>query len=171
VGQSNIRILSNVAATRMQVLAELPAYPWVHFACHSYTDLVRPSASHLVLHDHAEQRLTVQDISGLRLRDVQLAFLSACDTARSSGDLADEAIHLASSFQIAGYPHVVATLWPVLDSHATQVAEEFYEKLANGTGADQDCFAIAVHEAIRKLRKSPPNNHPWEWGAYIHMGP
>jgi hypothetical protein len=170
-GQSNIRILSDQGATRQQVIAELPAYTWVHFACHSYTDLVRPSASYLILHDHADQRLTAQDISSLRLRGVQLAFLSACDTARTNGNLADEAIHLASSFQIAGYPHVVATLWPVRDQDANLVAEVFYEKLADRTGADRDCFATAVHEAISELRSNVSRNEPWEWSGYIHMGP
>jgi CHAT domain-containing protein len=169
--QSNIRILSDQEATRQQVIAELPAYTWVHFACHSCTDLVRPSASYLGLHDHAEQPLTAQDISGLRLRGAQLAFLSACDTARTSGDLADEAIHLGSSFQIAGYPHVVATLWPVSDEDANLVAAVFYEGLADSAGPDRDCFATAVHEAIRMRRSTVSRKEPWKWSGYIHMGP
>jgi CHAT domain-containing protein len=118
----------------------------------------------LVLHDHAEQRLTAQDISGLRLRGGQLAFLSACDTARTSGNLADEAIHLASSFQIAGYPHVVATLWPVGEKAAT-VAKMVYDTLAK-----RNCIATAVHHTTRELRRSS-FNEPWWWGTHIRIGP
>jgi len=165
-----MRILRDVVATRQRVIAELPAHTWVHFACHSYTDLIRPSASYLVLHDHAEQPLTALDISGLRLRGMQLAFLSACDTARTSGDLADEAIHLASSFQIAGCSHVVGTLWSVNDRPATKMAQSLYGTLADGVAADGNGIATAVHRATRKLRNSSPNA-PWKWGAHIHMGP
>ncbi|MGH4010558.1 MAG: CHAT domain-containing protein [Pseudonocardiaceae bacterium] len=165
LGMSNVRFLSDGDATRQEVMAAIPAYQWVHFACHGYTDLTRPSNSYLVLQDHTEQRLTVQDISGLRLRGGQLVFLSACGAARTSGDLADEAIHLASSFQIAGYPHVVAPLWSVNDRYANQVTKMFYDALAN-----QNCIATAVHRATRELRQSSLNE-PWWWGAHIHMGP
>jgi CHAT domain-containing protein len=40
--------------------------------------------------------------------------------------LLDESIHLASAFQLAGFPHVIATLWQTGDSAAVQVAEDFY---------------------------------------------
>jgi hypothetical protein len=56
------------------------------------------------------------------MNDAELAFLSACSTARPSGRLADEAIHLASAFQLAGYRHVIGTLWPIGDWPAVEYA-------------------------------------------------
>ncbi|WP_216651350.1 CHAT domain-containing protein [Actinomadura litoris] len=38
------------------------------------------------------------------------------------GALADEAIHLAAAFQLAGYRGVIGTLWPVADRPAVRFA-------------------------------------------------
>lgn len=63
--------------------------------------------------------------------------------------LTDEAIHLASAFQLAGYRHVVATLWPINDRHAERLAEEVYDTVvAQGAAVT----AQAVHEATKRLR-------------------
>ncbi|MGI9004436.1 MAG: CHAT domain-containing protein, partial [Pseudonocardia sp.] len=72
-------------ATAARVLAALPTASWVHFACHAYSDPVNPSRSHLVLHDRP---MTVTEISRLRLVSAELAYLSACSTARSDERLA-----------------------------------------------------------------------------------
>lgn len=68
------------------------------------------------------------DISRLRLRDVHLAYLSACSTTRTRPELADEAIHITGAFLLAGYRHVVGTLWPVVDRVCTQIAGTFYTR-------------------------------------------
>jgi hypothetical protein len=45
--------------------------------------------------------LGVLDVSRLRIADADLAFLSACETARTTSQLRDEAIHITSAFQLA----------------------------------------------------------------------
>lgn len=158
--------LTETTADRDRVLRELSAHPWVHFACHGQSDPTNPSASHLLLRDHAVAPLTVVDISRLHLEIADLAYLSACSTARVGTTLTDEAIHLASAFQLAGYRHVVATLWPISDRHAVRLAEEVYDMVvAHGT-ADT---ARAVHEATRRLRHRR-REFPEMWAAHIHTG-
>ena len=80
-------------ATYDTVTAALPAYPWVHFSCHGESDLNDPSASHLLLADYQTRPLTVHDMAGARLQGAELAFLSACTTARTGTALPDEPIH------------------------------------------------------------------------------
>lgn len=99
-------------ATYERVLAELPAHRWVHFACHGASDITAPSRSRLLVHDHQQRPLTVLDVSRLHLEQAELAFLSACGTASASITLADEAVHIASAFQLAGYRHVIAPCGP-----------------------------------------------------------
>jgi CHAT domain-containing protein len=53
----------------------------------------------------------------------RFAFLSACHTFTGVLSLADEAIRLASAFQVAGYRHVIATLWWISDPRAPEVAD------------------------------------------------
>ena len=140
----------------------------MHFACHGHADTDRPSASYLLLHDYEEQPLTAFDIASQSVRGV-LAFLSACSTTRTRGDLADEAIHLTSSFQLAGYPHVVGTLWPVQDAQAVEIARHFYRMVTAGSDADPSRIAAALHGATRHLRADHPDA-PWLWAPYLHAG-
>jgi len=58
----------------------------------------------------------VAAISRLRLPGV-LAYLSACSTAVTGPELADESVHIVSAFQLAGYQHVIGTLWPAGSRH------------------------------------------------------
>jgi tetratricopeptide (TPR) repeat protein len=158
-------LLSGEAATRTAVLEALTKSTWAHFACHGYADPANPSNSRLVL---ANTPLHVQDISRLRLTDAQFVFLSACDTARTALTLSDEAIHLAAAFQIAGFRHVVGTLWAVHDGLAPQVAAEVYDALLEGA-ADPRRSAAALHETQAALRSAFPNL-PSLWATYVHSG-
>ncbi|MGA2929797.1 MAG: CHAT domain-containing protein [Solirubrobacteraceae bacterium] len=123
-------------------------FRWTHFACHAMSNFVNPSASYLLLHDYQKHPLTVVDVARLRL-DTELAFLSACATARTGARLPDEAIQLAAGFQLAGYRHVVATLWPIGDRLAVKVAKDIYTTIATG-GVDK--AAGAVHKTLRRRR-------------------
>ncbi|KOX20623.1 hypothetical protein ADK67_29045 [Saccharothrix sp. NRRL B-16348] len=151
-------------AVRDRVLADLPRHGHVHFACHGVADARRPSASGLLLHDGL---LTVADVSRLRL-GAELAYLSACDTA-SGGDLPDESLHLGAALNLAGYRHVVATLWPIHDATAGEVARVFYGRL--GASAEPDRVAFALHEAVRDLRAQGWDTLPATWVPYVHVGP
>jgi CHAT domain-containing protein len=93
-----------------------------------------------------------------------LAFLSACSTARPGARLADEAIHLASAFQLAGYRHVIGTLWPITDNGAAALTRNFYRNLADVSAA-----AAVLHAVTRQLRDECPE-HPSVWAAHIHAG-
>jgi CHAT domain/Tetratricopeptide repeat len=162
-----VTVLTGPHATRDAVLAALPAGRWAHFACHGASDLANPSASRLLLTDHQQRPLTVVDVARLRLDGAGLAFLSACSTAQPGSRLADEAIHLASAFQLAGYRHVIATLWPVGDQHAVDLAANVYTRLtATGDGD----VAGAVHGAVRRMRRLWGWDAPSVWASHIHTG-
>jgi CHAT domain len=154
-------------ATHDAVLAALPVARWAHFACHAASDLTNPSASCLLLADHRQRPLTVVDVARLRLEDAGLAFLSACSTARPGSRLTDEAIHLASAFQLAGYRHVIATLWPIGDQHAVDLAADIYTTL---TTTGEDGTAGAVHTAVRRMRQRWGPDTPSVWASHIHVG-
>jgi CHAT domain-containing protein len=144
------------------VLGALTGSGWAHFACHAVSDPLSPSESRLLLHDRP---LAVRDISRLRLQHAELAFLSACSTARGDERLADEAVHIASAFQLAGYRHVVGTLWSVLDATSARLAASFYERHRRGEPP-----AEALHAVVRELRAAQPML-PSAWAAYVHSGP
>ncbi|MGH3623384.1 MAG: CHAT domain-containing protein [Sciscionella sp.] len=156
-------LLRNHEATRERVLAEMRGHTWVHFACHGVVDRDIPSRGRLLLHDHEQQPLTMADISGLDLAEASLAYLSSCATARSGPRHADEAIHLASACQLAGFPDVIATFWRIPDRVAREFTSDAYAELTSSPAAR------AVHEATRSARAKYPNL-PGLWSGYVHMG-
>ncbi|KAM0349863.1 hypothetical protein ACHAP4_010218 [Fusarium culmorum] len=85
-----------------------------HFAGHGATDEEDPSNSHLLLEDWKEDRFCVADLQRMNLREHApfLAYLSACGTGQMKRyNLVDESIHLISAYQLAGFRHVIGTLW------------------------------------------------------------
>ncbi|RLK61926.1 CHAT domain-containing protein [Actinokineospora cianjurensis] len=160
-------VLADADATRDAVLAAIPQGTIAHFACHGITDPVSPSSSGLLL---ADQMLTVRDLAELRLEDAELAYLSACDTASPDPRLADEAIHVATAFQLTGFRHVIATLWPLTDNAAKLIAEQFYKHLNQNGRPTPDCAAFALHAATRTLQARRPGSRRW-WMSMIHVGP
>lgn len=158
--------------TAAAVRSQLPHCAIAHFACHGVSDTADPSQSRLLLYDHSTSPLTVSALAQLDLSQGQLAYLSACSTA-SPGDrqLSDEAIHLASACQLAGFSHVIGTLWPINDRLAVDIAESFYTYLAAGPDGHlvTDRAAVALHRTIRDLRDRYPGL-PSLWAAYLHVG-
>jgi len=156
--------------TAEAVLDALPRYPVAHFACHGYADWADPAASRLILPGSQPQTLTVADISALHLTS-SLAYLSACDTTVTSPNLADEAIHITGAFHLAGYPHVIGTLWPLDDTTAETLARDIYRQLTNNGSISPDArnAAHALHHATRALRNQHPDR-PALWAAHTHTG-
>ncbi|QBI53036.1 CHAT domain protein [Streptomonospora litoralis] len=165
--------------TAERVLQRLPSCAIAHFACHGTSDPTDPSQSRLLLYDHARNPLTVTSLGPLRLEGARLAYLSACSTAAiKTGDLIDEAIHVASAFQLAGFPHVVGTLWEINDRIAVTVADRFYTHLRDPDGnLDPGRAACALHATVREVRDGAdlPEGYdrtavPSLWAAYLHTG-
>lgn len=157
--------------TRERVLAALPDYAVAHFACHGEDNWTDPTASRLVLYDHEIEPLTVRDISALYLKS-RLAYLSACNTMLTSPALANEAVHLTGAFHLAGYQHVIGTLWPINDFISRRFAAGFYSYItqAGTTTPDITRSAQALHHGTRHLRSRYPGA-PTQWAAYTHTGP
>jgi CHAT domain-containing protein len=156
--------------TRQVALNALRNSRVAHLACHAVADWDDPGASRLIL-DERSRPLTVADLT---FADVggELAYLSACETGVSSADLVDESVHLTGAFHLAGFRHVIGTLWPVNDAAAYSVAVDVYTRLTGGEGGAlnfTDC-ARAIHDAIRHARSSRPDT-PTAWAAFLHTGP
>ncbi|MEU2042687.1 CHAT domain-containing protein [Nocardia niwae] len=161
----DLPLLLDSAATTDRVLTALPEATWAHFACHAGIDFTAPSRSGLQLHDAP---LTLPQISRLQLTHAELAYLSACSTAHRGFRHADESLHPASAFQLAGFRHVIACLWPLADHTAATAATTFYEHLPDTAAADH--AATALHRTTRNLRAQHPDR-PDLWAGLIHSGP
>ncbi|OEJ21651.1 hypothetical protein AS594_39740 [Streptomyces agglomeratus] len=167
------------APTKANVLERLAECAIAHFACHGASDPADPSNSRLLLHDHEDDPLTVASLAPVALDQAKLAYLSACRTAAiDTAELFDEAIHLTSAFQLAGFPHVIGTLWEIDDQIAVTIADLFYAGLqSDATELDPDRAAHALHHALRRVRDGhglpagfDRTRAPLLWAAHLHAG-
>ncbi|MCJ1405540.1 hypothetical protein MMC11_008768 [Xylographa trunciseda] len=164
--------------TASEVLQQLEQSDATHFACHGSSDSQDPARSALILQkreqasgEPIQDLLTVEQLL-TKSWPSQLAFLSACSTAENSAaPLADEIIHLASSFLIAGFSHVIGAMWPADDEVCTNIAKSFYTHAVkfNSKEATKG-HAYSLHYAVLKKRSLKRNLRiPLIWAQYIHV--
>jgi len=139
---------------KQDVISHLPNCKIFHFAGHGHTDDIDPSQSYLLLEDWKSDRLTVATLLGLNLRKCSpfLAYLSACGTGEIKDErFVDESIHLISACQLAGFRHVIGTLWEVNDESCVDMAKITYEGMRDG-GMIDESVCLGLHKATRELR-------------------
>jgi CHAT domain-containing protein len=80
-------------------------------------------------------------------------------------------LHVVSGFQLAGFPHVIGTLWPVGDKTTNDVLEAFMQHLSNG-GQDDAAIARALHYAVntRRISGRQLSKNVIAWAPFIHFG-
>lgn len=136
---------------RSAILAELSQCTIFHFAGHGRSHPQDPSASHLML---ADGPLSIADLRDQNFHNQTpfLAYLSACLTGANESDLlVDEAIHIIGACQLAGFRHVIGTLWQVSDKLCVEAAEMVYKGIAEG-GMTDDSICSGLHKAVVCLR-------------------
>jgi len=158
-------LLSESDATVQQALDALNRHQWVHLACHGMPNRQKPFESSFAMRDGP---LTIADIIRPRLQQPEFAFLSACHTTVGHESSHDEAIHLAAAMQFSGFRSVIGSMWSVDDEVAGQLVSAFYDNMVDSSGRS-DCrrAAVALHEAVKKLRKVIPFEQQI---VFVHIG-
>lgn len=147
----------------------------VHCASHGKVDIRDPDQSGIFVCGDENVLMSILDMQRIVNSGGQLAYLSACLTAaHPSQALVDEASHLASAFEQAGFAQVVATTWEVDDFAARDVAEIFYRELGNQKSMeiDGERVARALHKAIVTLQCQNRGRaaDPLAWAPFVHFG-
>ncbi|KAF2804948.1 uncharacterized protein BDZ99DRAFT_511473 [Mytilinidion resinicola] len=147
-------IVPRVRRHKQDIISHLPSCKIFHFAGHGHTDDDDPSHSYLLLEDWKSDQLTVATLleMNLRQRSPFLAYLSACGTGEIRDErFYDESIHLISACQLAGFRHVIGTLWEVNDESCVDMARFTYEGIRDGAMTDES-VCLGLHKATRELR-------------------
>jgi CHAT domain-containing protein len=171
-GTTIVDALEDSKATKQNVKAEMKSHSWAHFACHGVQDIYEPLKSGLCLHDG---RLELLEIMKEVNPNLDLAFLSACQTSKGDFKLSEEVIHLAAGMLAAGYCGVIGTMWSISDMHGPVFATEFYEYLLRekgSNGLDSTKAAYALDYATMKVRErlGEGNTSFLTWVPYVHFG-
>ncbi|KAF3182281.1 hypothetical protein TWF751_007322 [Orbilia oligospora] len=145
---------------KQDVLDHLEDCTIFHYAGHGDSNSLEPEKGSLLINDWQTNPLTVEHLTELNLRQKSsapwLAYLSACSTSDSNAEnLHDESINLVTACQLAGFQHVVGSLWEVSDKYSVTAAEEVYKTIAADDGGviDGKKVSLGVHRATRRLRE------------------
>ncbi|PPR05959.1 hypothetical protein CVT26_005708, partial [Gymnopilus dilepis] len=162
-------------ATTDVILKGLESFSCIHFACHASQNTKDSLESAVHLYDGP---LKLSEIMKMNLPHAELAFMSACQTSVGDESLPEEVVHLAAGMLTAGYRSVIATMWSISDTHAPDVAEDFYKCLLNDetaegvVGLDITGSAQALHIAVQALRRKLGDDTEalLKWVPYVHFG-
>jgi CHAT domain-containing protein len=165
-------LLEDSKATIENVKAEMKSHSWAHFACHGVQDVNQPLKSGLCLHDG---HLELLEIMKEQIPNLDLAFLSACQTSKGDLKLSEEVVHIAAGMLAAGYCGVVGTMWSISDMHGPAFATKFYEYFLREKGLDKldsTQAAYALDYATRKVRETLGEGDTTflTWVPYVHFG-
>lgn len=162
-----VHVLDGPAALVESVIKGMNANSWIHLACHAVQDTDEPTKSAFCLYDG---HLDLSSIIAQSFPYADFAFLSACQTATGHEELSEEAVHLAAGLMLAGYHGVIATMWSIKDKDAPVIADHVYSDLFSDTKPDSTKAAIALHHAVRSLRKQVGDRDFVSWVPFIHVG-
>ncbi len=166
-------MLTKANATLKEVSARLETARVAHFATHAFANGVDRTpgsmpADVLIRNPLIGCKLALtgansgialegEAIAGLRLNDLDLAVLSACNTARGVTFSGEGVYALRRAFHTAGCRAVVASLWSVDDLSTAALMTLFYHHLWVDRMAPED----ALWNAQKELYQNPGNILAW----------
>jgi len=146
-------------ATGDRLLQALPMVSIFHFAGHA---VVSGEGTELLLFDTS---LSAKMLERARLWKLDLAVLSACDTANGSEGTAIDTDSLVRSFERSGVPHVVASRWKLDSAAARRFMQVFYAAAFQGNSISR-CLQLSQNA----IRNSDGMSHPYYWAALQDFG-
>jgi CHAT domain-containing protein len=165
-------LLEDSEATKENVKMKMKSCSWAHFACHEVQNVQEPLESGLCLHDG---RLELVEIMKEEIPNLDLAFLSTCQTSKGDLKLSEKVIHLTSGMLAAGYHGVVGTMWSISNMHGPAFTTEFYEYLLkekgfNGLDSTQAAYALDYATQKARERLEEGDTTLLTWVPYVHFG-
>ncbi|MFM8535646.1 MAG: CHAT domain-containing protein, partial [Acidimicrobiia bacterium] len=175
-GDTRSRVLVAEQATESSLRENLGLASVIHVATHGVLDDISPMYSHVRLapkHGKSsgdDGRLEAWELMNLQL-DVDLAILSACETARGPVGDGEGVIGLSWSLFAAGASAAVVSQWEVDSASTTALMIAFHERLLL---SPRDGRKAAAPEALRvaatRLMRSAAYRHPFYWAGFVVIG-
>jgi CHAT domain-containing protein len=161
------QIFTEVSPTMM--LESISNAGILHFAMHAVVDEDRPMLSGFVTDiddTGAYDLLYAYELQSTTL-DAKLAVLSACNTGTGLAHRGEGIMSLARSFQYAGCPSVITSLWSVDDLATSEIFSDFYDYIGQGQGKNTALQNAKIHYLSSA---DPVTAHPFYWAPFTLMG-
>jgi CHAT domain-containing protein/tetratricopeptide (TPR) repeat protein len=168
-GRSEI-YLGSAARKRDLLSRRLEGVSFLHVSTHTLVDADNPDRSRILMASDSRSvpfdYLFLKEVYGMDLKGVDLATISACETARGKIVRGDGVQAFSHAFLAAGANATVTSLWRVADQPTAAFMKQFYYFLALGQ---------AKSEALRSAKlEFLHSNSAWSapryWAAFILNG-
>ncbi len=150
------------------VLDERDAYSVLHISSHFRLRPGNALRSFLLLGDG--ERLTLDEIGGLKFSGIRLVTLSACQSALAGAATDDgrEIDGFSDIVQRRGAREVIASLWQVEDRSTAALMHELYRELAADGGDGPSALRAAQLWMRSRVRGTErPFEHPYYWAGFV----
>lgn len=114
--------------------------------------------------------LAAEEIAMLDLRGVELAVLSACDTALGTLTSTEGVLGLRRAFRLAGVDSLITSLWKVGDEDARIWMRAFYSRLAANEQPSGQAAWSATAEVLAARRTAKADLDPIHWAGFVATG-
>jgi CHAT domain-containing protein len=133
----------------------------LHLACHGQPETDAILLSRFLMADRPvfAFELMMADLN------MDVAVITACETAEASHQAGGHMQSLATAFLRAGVRTVIAAFWPVDDEASAEFMRVFYQELLQGNAA-----VVALRTAQRHLRAQSRFAHPYFWAPFAIFG-
>lgn len=158
------KVLSGAEATVEAFIDQAHRANIIHLACHCKFDPQEPRRSHLLM--AGSKPLTSEVISSLRLRNVELVSMAACESSRARPGGVDESLGLTRAWLISDVRFVLGAQWEVEDETSRLFMLDFYRRVREGVNCP-DAYGAAQHSIINR---PAPYNDPRLWAPFILTG-
>jgi len=159
-------LLIQAEATEATVKQLALSHNIVHLATHGLAFGSDPLASLVALSPTEQENglLTAREVIQSAALPADLVVLSACQTGL--GQITGEGmLGLSRAFLVAGARSLLVSQWSVSDSATKELMVAFYERyLEHGNKA------IALQQAMQRVRLQPAYHDPRCWAAFVVMG-
>jgi CHAT domain-containing protein/Tfp pilus assembly protein PilF len=182
---SSVTSLVQAQATEANLRSAVTGREVIHLACHGLVDNEHGNffgALALTPGKQADSNpaddgfLTLPEIYELKLKDCELAILSACQTNYGPQQRGEGVWALSRGFLVAGSRRVVASNWLVDDEAAASQVFYFCSLIAQQAKPSTDKagpvdYAKALHDAKLWIRRQTKWQHPYYWATFTLIGP
>jgi CHAT domain-containing protein/Tfp pilus assembly protein PilF len=157
-------------ATKAQFMESANHYPIVHLATHAVSSTDNAAASYIAFypakHSPIEDRLYLEELYGLDLRDTRLVIISACETGEGEVVAQEGVMSLARAFAYAGCGSTINSLWKADDQATSFILRRFYKHLQAG-----ETKAGALRQAkLDYLKSDAIDKSPAYWAHLVLTG-
>lgn len=155
-------------ATETNFKEKASKYGIIHLATHTELNSVNPMNTKVyfaksVTDTINDGELFIYEIYAQQFKN-NLAFLSACETAKGLTFNGNEFVSLGHSFNYAGVKNLIYTLWSVDEKISQEISYNFYKKLGNS-----DAYSSTLRTVkLNYIKNATPElASPFYWGGIV----